>query len=522
MTAQTRSLPPRQIVSIWLPHLAINRWERHAPDDLKNQPVVLTTESAHGPRIFAHNIEAQRAGAVIGQRLADARAMAPGIVTVQADPEGDHKTLGRLALWTQRWGPWSMVDGDDAILLDVTGASHLAGGDAALLADISCKLTERGFTSRPAMAATAGAGWALSHYGGPHQIAGDIVGENNPMDILGELPVAALRLEPQILVLLRRLGLKTIADLARVPRDSLARRFRDHRNPQTNPLIRLDQLLGKTTEPMIPLMRDRPPKATRRLAEPILHRSLLDQILYDLITDICATLEAQRLGTRRLELRCYRVDGDIVLRLLELASATRDAAHIIRLFGAKLDDIDAGFGIDQIDMISTWSQSLALAQGDLDSDPVIGTSFAQMLDRISARLGKGAVRHPVAYASHIPERSVAWIDAGLTPPAQQHMLRFYERPIKLLERPEPISVIYATPQGMPRQFQWRGKAHDITCSEGPERIAPEWWRERSSVRLRDYYRIEVAKGARYWIYRNGLIGDGRGGAPDWYLHGMFA
>lgn len=63
---------------------------------------------------------------------------------------------------------------------------------------------------------------------------------------------------------------------------------------------------------------------------------------------------------------------------------------------------------------------------------------------------------------------------------------------------------------------------DIVLSEGPERIGPEWWRQRSKTRLRDYYRIEDDRGRRYWIYRSGVAGDGRGGAPDWYLHGMFA
>ena len=58
-------------------------------------------------------------------------------------------------------------------------------------------------------------------------------------------------------------------------------------------------------------------------------------------------------------------------------------------------------------------------------------------------------------------------------------------------------------------------------SKGPERIAPEWWRERSTARLRDYYRVEDKAGRRYWIYREGVIGDGRGGAPEWYLHGLF-
>ena len=95
------------------------------------------------------------------------------------------------------------------------------------------------------------------------------------------------------------------------------------------------------------------------------------------------------------------------------------------------------------------------------------------------------------------------------------------RPARLLDRPEAIDVIYATPEGMPRRFVWRRAVHDIARAEGPERIAPEWWRQPSSSRLRDYYRIEDAEGRRYWIYREGLAGDGRGGLPAWFIHGLF-
>ena len=505
-------------MSIWLPRLAINRWQRQAGVDANTHPTVLTAEAAHGPRITAVNDAAVEAGAVTGQRLVDARALSPDIVNFEADNNGDRKTLERLTLWTQRWGPWSMVDGDDAILLDVTGAAHLCGGATALLADIERCFGKRGLQARPAMGATAGAAWALSHYGRRH----DIADNDNPLLTLGSLSVAALRMEPEILALLRRLGLKRINDLHSVPREALARRFRNHRNPQTNPMIRLDQLLGKIPEPMVSLCPAYPPHVSRRLMEPILHRILLDQIVCDLIDDMVRELEAQRSGTRRLELRAYRIDGDVAVRLLELASATRDTAHIVRLFAAKLDDVDAGFGIDQIDLISTWTEPLALTQAVLGGTEVKGTTLPQMLDRIAARMGPDAVRRPVPKASHIPERSFQWILPQDRQLPWQGELSFHERPIKLLETAEPIMVIYATPEGVPKQFRWRGSQHVITRSEGPERLAPEWWRERSSVRLRDYYRIENAKGARYWIYRNGVAGDGRGSAPEWFLHGMFA
>ena len=95
------------------------------------------------------------------------------------------------------------------------------------------------------------------------------------------------------------------------------------------------------------------------------------------------------------------------------------------------------------------------------------------------------------------------------------------RPQRLLDHPEAIAVIYATPEGMPRRFVWRRGVHDIARVEGPERIAPEWWRQPKGTRLRDYYRVEDETGRRFWIYREGVIGDGRGGAPAWFLHGLF-
>ncbi|MFM5893677.1 MAG: DUF6504 family protein, partial [Novosphingobium sp.] len=87
-------------------------------------------------------------------------------------------------------------------------------------------------------------------------------------------------------------------------------------------------------------------------------------------------------------------------------------------------------------------------------------------------------------------------------------------------RPEPIAVIHASPDGLPHRFRWRGALHEVVRAEGPERIAPEWWRERGGVRLRDYYRVEDTAGRRYWIYRHGHAADGRGGVPEWYLQGL--
>lgn len=452
--------------------------------------------------------------------LGDARALYPALTVAPADPAGELALLERLALWAQRWGPWSALDPPDGLIVDVTGVAHLYGGEGALLNDAAVRLAARGLGARLAIAPTAGAAWALAHYGPQAAI-------HHPGDSLDDLPVAALRLDPATVLVLRRLGLKRIGDLSGVARQALARRFRSHKAPAANPLVRLDQLLGKVPEPLLPVLKVDIPLAQRRLLEPIRHRSLLDQVLADLCADLARLLEGQGQGARRLELALWKVDGETVLRRLELAAASRDAAHIARLFAARLDDVDAGFGIELARLSAPWCEARPLSQQHFEAAAEEhGTSLAACIDRLSVRLGAQAIRRPLPYASHLPERAQRW-QAPLAPPAQhQEELALHARPLKLLDRAEPIAVLYASPDGLPRRFRWRGQVHEIVRAEGPERIAPEWWRERSGTRLRDYYRIEDEAGRRYWIYRNGLAGDGRGPRPDappeWFLQGLCA
>lgn len=326
-----------------------------------------------------------------------------------------------------------------------------------------------------------------------------------------------------MILLLRRLGLKRLGDLHGIARDALARRFRNRRSAAANPLLRMDQLLGRLPEPLLPVIGVPAPLVQRRLMEPIRHRTLLDQVVADLAQDMARLLEALGQGARRLELGMWKVNGEVLVRRLEMAAATRDPVHVCRLFAARLDDLDAGFGIELVRLRAPWTEPLLLAQADLDAAAERhGTSLAACVDRLTVRLGPEAVRRPVAHASHLPERAQKWQQPLVDPPSSQGELAFHHRPLKILDKPESVAVIYETPDGLPRRFRWRGEVHEIARAEGPERIAPEWWRERSTVRLRDYYRIEDATGRRYWIYRHGVIGDGRGGAPEWFIQGLFA
>jgi protein ImuB len=498
-----------RIASIWLPRLAIERWLKAsgASDDAdETWRVVLVVEAAHGQLVHA----ATTAGGVRrGTRLTDARAIDPGLSAVAADVAGDAELLGRLARWASRWSPLVEVDGEDGLRMDVAGVAHLFGGEAGLVRDVEARFGAMGLTAQVALAETAGAAWGVARYGG------EALPDRPLTERLAPLPVAALRLGPGPTRTLELLGLKTIGHLAGVPRRSLARRFRE----ADNPLDALDRLLGRKAEPLTAAPFAAPPRATIRLTEPIADPSAALQALDLLVPRLVALLVERRLGARRLTLCGYRVDGEVAMADAATALPTREPAHVKRLLIDKTATMDPGFGFDAFLLEASWCEPLGAAQDSLVDEPRGERQVAELVDRLSVRLGADRVRRPVARGSHIPERASGWVGVESAVPPLAAAARL--RPQRLLDHPEAIGVIYATPEGLPRRFTWRRGVHDIARVEGPERIAPEWWRERGQARLRDYYRVEDAGGRRFWIYREGLAGDGRGGPPNWFIHGLF-
>jgi len=489
----------RRVASIWLPHLAIERWAQSS-DSAPDFPVVLTVEGPHGLIIHAVTKAAAERGARPGARLTDARALDPALVAMPADPDGDSALVQRLAKWAGRWSPLVEVDGADGLRLDVTGVAHLFGGEAGLVRDIRRRFAKIDLTACVATAPTAAAAWALSHFGG---------------DELAPLHVSALRLDPDTVRTLERLGMKTIGALMDMPRLALARRFRDG----DNVVDALDRMLGRKAEPLTAAPADPLPRAALRLEEPATHPEAAGQALERLIPGLVTQLEQRHLGARRLVLTGYRVDGSVAVASVATAIPSREPKHLQRLLVDKAAALNPEFGFDAFALTSDWTEQLDAAQDSLVEQPSVGRDIARLVDRLTVKLGPRAVRRPRAEESHLPERSSRWIAA--LEKAEPIELPPMRRPQRLLDRPEAIDVIYATPEGMPRRFVWRRAVHDIARVEGPERIAPEWWRQPSSARLRDYYRVEDAEGRRYWIYREGLIGDGRGGLPGWFIHGLF-
>lgn len=484
--------------------------------------------------------EAERRGLRAGMPLADARAVVPDVRIVPTDPEADRAMLHRLCAACERYTPWAALDsfgarpaasshapnGDGAGLwLDVTGCTHLFGGEEQLLADLNDRFARAGFRTRAALAATPGAAWALARYGSTDQDT--LLGRAPPGEersLLKSLPVAALRLDGELVEGLERMGLRSIGDLVHLPRAPLARRY------GRSVLDRIDQLFGDLEEPISPYEAPPSHQVRRVFAEPVGRVEDIELALEQMLPALAADLESHGQGIRTLDYVLHRVDNTYACIQVGTSRPVRDPKHLVRLFREKLADTDPGFGIEVAVLAARIVAPLTPKQAALDAvsqsidDDLSGA--AQLVDRLSNRLGNGNVTRLMAVESYLPERACRErpaMTARFNKAAWNEPMRRPQRPIKLLGQPMPIDVTAAVPDNPPASFKWRGRNHRVINAEGPERIAPEWWIDEGCQldrNTRDYYRIEDEDGRRYWVYREGLFLPGI--LPRWYLHGFFA
>jgi protein ImuB len=470
-------------------------------------PLAVVAKVKNALRLAAIDETATLLGLSVGTPLADARAMIPALVVADDDPAADAALLDAVADWAERYTPLVAHD-DGGLFLDITGCAHLFGGEAALAADLASRLLAQGFLARAAIADTPGAAWAASRYGGAVIVPG-----SETAAMLAPMPLAALRLDADIVSAMDRVGLKRIGQILEAPRAPLAARF-------GAPLFRrLDQAFGIDEEAIDPIRRPPAFIAERRFAEPISREDDIAAALAALSATLAASLERHGEGARQLEYALFRVDGIVTRIIVHASRPVRAPKLILALFREKFtafgDEIDAGFGFDMARLSVIASAAMDSAQVDLTGDANAEADVGALLDRIGARLGEGSVAAIVSHASHIPERAEALKPHGsVRGPVMDAPV---ERPLRLFAHPEAISVTAEVPDGPPVNFRWRRATYRVIRAEGPERIAAEWWHDDGATR--DYFRVEDEGGHRFWLYRDGLYAEATN--PQWYVHGIF-
>lgn len=476
---------------------------------LKGAPFVLRA-SSHGRMIItAANRVAEAKGIHAGLVLADARAVFPDILVRDDQPGLAEKLLHKIAEWCIRFTPVAATDPPDGILLDISGCSHLWGGDEPYLAEIQKRLREQGYHVRLAVADTIGAAWAAARYGK----SSGIIKSGMTTEALLSLPPAALRLETDMVERLHKLGLRQIGQFITMPRSILRRRF-------GLPFIqRLNQALGQEEETLQPVQPVVPYSERLPCLEPIVTATGIEIALQRLLETLGGRLEREQKGLRRAVFKGYRVDGKLEEAAIGTSRASCNPKHLFKLFEDKLPAIEPDLGIELFVLEAPKVEDHGPRQEKLweDAGGLEDRRIAELVDRLAGRIGMKAIHRYLPDEHYWPERSFREA-AALT---EQPAIAWPDdrpRPVRLLRDPEPVEVAAPIPDYPPMHFRHKGRLHTIKKADGPERIEAEWW--ISEGEHRDYYIVEDETGARYWLFRPGHY---TGDKPhQWYLHGFFA
>ena len=463
--------------------------------------------------VLAADAAALTAGVRLGMSVVEARHLLPELTVSAADPAADEAALERLALWVlRRYAPIVATDPPDGIVIDTTGADHLHGGEPAMLASLIDRLAGGGIVARGAIADSWGAAHALArHVAWPAFISAPGAAGAD----IARLPIAALRLSPDLVDDMRALGFERVGDLLARPRAPLALRF----GPE--PGRRIDQALGRLAEPILPIRPLELIEVRSTFAEPIGAAETIARHLDKLVLRLCDVLKARGLGARRLDLVCHRVDDRAQAVRVGTARPVRDAARLTRLLSERIETIAPGFGIEIMSLAATLTEPMSPRQMATDLVEMAEPDVSALIDLLANRVGADRLYRVAPVASDVPERSVRHIPP-LAPDSGAGWPGHWPRPARLLAQPEPIETVALLPDHPPVSFTWRGIRRRVRRADGPERVFGEWWKRDPELEaVRDYFRVEDDAGERYWIFRAGDGEDPQTGSHLWFLHGIF-
>ncbi|MGV3528129.1 MAG: Y-family DNA polymerase [Flavisolibacter sp.] len=493
--------------TIWFPHL-VTDWYAIRQPELREQPFVISYED-HGRYIIRSASErAAKKGILSGMTVADARAYIPMLAVIKEDATLAGKLLNKICEWCIRFTPAAAVDGDDGLILDASGCTHLWGGEAEYLAAIEKKLNAFGYRVRTALADTIGAAWALSRFGNSR-----IAPPGQQVSAMLSLPPAALRLDLAVLERLHKLGLTTIEKVVALPRTALRRRF------GAQLPLRINQAFGiqeETIEPLVPLN-----PYVERLAffDPVVTRAGIEKALYKLLELLCTRLQREGKGLRKAKFTGYRIDGKVQEVAIGTNRASCNIEHLFKLFDLKLSEIEPALGIELFTLQANQIEKAEVPQESFwkKTGNIADREVAEMLDRMETKIAGVQIRRYLPAEHYWPEHSYKKA-TSLEEKAETDWPKDKLRPVKILQKPEAIRVTAPVPDYPPMHFQYRGKLHKIIRADGPERIEPEWWCYEN-VLPRDYYRVEDEEGNRYWLFRSGHYNSEQ--KPLWFIHGFF-
>ncbi len=377
------------------------------------------------------------------------------------------RALAPIAAWACQFTPKVSLEPPQELVLEAQGSLRLFGGLAQLTQRLAAGLGELGYPFRLGSAPTARAALWLARCEGA--------------TTLEALPVEVTGFDVEFL---RSIGIFTVGALLGLPREGLAQRC------GARVVEELDRALGAAPEPRSFFAPPARFDAKLELPAEVAHAEGLLFGARRLLAQLAGLLAARHEGIRGLRLVLLHESRTSSLEI-GLASATRDAERMARVLRERLARVALAEPVRALALEAGDFAPLQGVSAGMFGDPARDAEgWAELLERLRARLGSPAVHGLAALPDHRPEHAWRRVEPGEWDP------RAYAAP-----GPRPVWLLEPA----------RLKESEFTALAGPERIESGWW-DGDDAR-RDYFVARLPNAVLAWIYRE----DG-----EWHLHGLFA
>lgn len=485
--APPRILPKRLWMAVHFPHLPLEALGISPTD---RRPLALTEGEGRTARLCGLTAGAAQLGIRLRQPPAAALALVPGLQLHPREPARERGALLKLAAASQHFTPTVSVEAPAALLLEIEGSAHLFGGEEAIRDHARRHFAAEGFSAVTVVAVTPLAALWLAEAGQETSITG----LEELRSVLGRLPVRTLASTPEMQDACERLGIRHVADLLRLPRDGLAKRF------GAPFLDTLDQALGLLSDPREAW--EAPPRCrtSRELPGEFTSLDHLRPYITDLLAELCRNLRAYDAGTDKLGLVLRHWKRPPTILTVGSALPCRDAERWEELLETQLANLRLQAPVHELQLLSGRLQPfLAPNRELLPAHPGNSASFMALVDLLRARLGRRNVFGIAVTAEARPEWAFHVLEPGLPSPA---LRTTPPRPIHLLT--PPLALPY-------KGGRLHHQGSNLTLTRGPERIEGGWW--EGEAWYRDYYEALSAQGERLWVFQQ---------EGTWCLHGVFS
>jgi protein ImuB len=450
------------------------------------QPVAVVEDERPQSRVLFVNAQARRLGVHTGQRYAMALSLARHLHASTVPPSQIERGVRLIADRLRRYSPHvePSTEQHGVFWLDASGLRHLYPSLQAWADLIRVDLQQEGLIASIAVGFSRFGAYALATSQRGVLVCVDAEDERTRVE---RVPLARLRLDPDVRDRLFALGIDTVGGFLRLPVGSLRTRF----GAEVEALHRLAS--GTQWAPLVPVSAI---VRHQRRVEFDAPEHNVDRLIFAIKNhlDVLAAAVA-RLSQAIVEVVLWMTLDDRSTRSESVtpAAATLDVAQLLTLVRLRLDAVQLSAGQPRAESrgIVTLRVSVNTCPATSDQRGLLpertrrdAAAANRSLARLRAELGEDSVVRAVIRDAHLPSARFAWEPLTHVPE--------HAAPRVVTMRPL-VRRILAT--SISTSSGW--ESIEPLNPDGPYVIAGGWW--SGGVR-REYYFVRTSDGALLWIY----------------------